>query len=80
MIIVFSVILDVGLPTKTRFLLILLLMKLDIHIVSNNLTLSSNMAIRRDNATLSNPAMLGKIDQLRDLNIGQHVPLPQVRL
>ncbi|KAJ3499735.1 hypothetical protein NLG97_g119 [Lecanicillium saksenae] len=27
---------------------------------------------------LSNPALLEKIDKLRDLNIGQHVPLPQL--
>lgn len=29
---------------------------------------------------LSNPALLEKIDTLRELNIGQHVPLPQVTL
>ena len=29
---------------------------------------------------LSNPALLEKVDKLRDLNIGQHVPLPQVKL
>jgi hypothetical protein len=29
---------------------------------------------------LSDPELLEKIDKLRDLNIGQHVPLPQVSL
>lgn len=28
---------------------------------------------------LSSPALLQKIDKLREQNIGQHVPLPQVR-
>jgi hypothetical protein len=37
------------------------------------------MAVGRDIITLSDPALLEKVDKLRDLNIGQHVPLPQVR-
>lgn len=36
------------------------------------------MTASQDNITLSNPALLEKIDRLRDLNIGQHVPLPQL--
>lgn len=36
------------------------------------------MTASRDTTLLSNPALLEKIDKLRDLNIGQHVPLPQV--
>jgi hypothetical protein len=36
------------------------------------------MAIVRDNSLLSDPSLLEKIDKLGDLNIGQHVPLPQV--
>jgi hypothetical protein len=37
------------------------------------------MAVGRDIINLSDPALLEKVDKLRDLNIGQHVPLPQVR-
>jgi hypothetical protein len=29
---------------------------------------------------LTNPELLSKIDQLRENNVGQHVPLPQVSL
>lgn len=36
------------------------------------------MTATQDINTLSNPPLLEKIDRLRDLNIGQHVPLPQV--
>ncbi|KAK6193509.1 hypothetical protein LQW54_012376 [Pestalotiopsis sp. IQ-011] len=36
------------------------------------------MAIVRDNSLLSDPSLLEKIDKLRDFNIGQHVPLPQL--
>ncbi|RDW57256.1 hypothetical protein BP5796_12706 [Coleophoma crateriformis] len=36
------------------------------------------MAIGQDIMLLSNPTLLGKIDKLRDLNIGQHVSLPQL--
>jgi hypothetical protein len=36
------------------------------------------MAVSRDTTFLSNPALLEKIDKLRDLNIGQHISLPQV--
>lgn len=32
----------------------------------------------RDVGHLASPALLRKIDQLREKNIGQHVPLPQV--
>ncbi|KAJ4229186.1 hypothetical protein NW759_003909 [Fusarium solani] len=32
----------------------------------------------RDISILSGPALLEKVDKLRDLNIGQHVPLPQL--
>jgi hypothetical protein len=37
------------------------------------------MTVNREIITLSNPTLLEKVDKLRDLNIGQHVPLPQVR-
>ncbi|KAF3002299.1 hypothetical protein E8E14_002462 [Neopestalotiopsis sp. 37M] len=36
------------------------------------------MAEIRDTNLLSDPALLEKVDKLRDLNIGQHVPLPQL--
>ncbi|KAK2608430.1 hypothetical protein QQS21_002997 [Conoideocrella luteorostrata] len=36
------------------------------------------MTVSRDIITLSNPALLEKVDLLRDWNIGQHVPLPQL--
>lgn len=36
------------------------------------------MTASQDINTLSNPPLLEKIDRLRDLNIGQHVPLPQL--
>ncbi|RDW63442.1 hypothetical protein BP6252_10987 [Coleophoma cylindrospora] len=36
------------------------------------------MAVGRDIMLLSNPTWLEKVDKLRDLNIGQHVPLPQL--
>ncbi|KAL6910136.1 P-loop containing nucleoside triphosphate hydrolase protein [Trichoderma evansii] len=36
------------------------------------------MTISRDVIILSNPALLERVDKLRDLNIGQHVPLPQL--
>ncbi|KAK8115624.1 hypothetical protein PG984_012126 [Apiospora sp. TS-2023a] len=36
------------------------------------------MAVKRDVTLLSDPALLEKVDKLRDLNIGQHVPLPQL--
>ena len=36
------------------------------------------MTVSRDIIMLLNPALLEKVDKLRDLNIGQHVPLPQV--
>ncbi|KAI4599478.1 hypothetical protein KJ359_001920 [Pestalotiopsis sp. 9143b] len=36
------------------------------------------MVIVRDNSLLSDPSLLEKIDKLRDFNIGQHVPLPQL--
>lgn len=32
-----------------------------------------------DEAHLASPTLLRKIDQLREKNVGQHVPLPQVR-
>ncbi|KAK8043547.1 hypothetical protein PG993_005977 [Apiospora rasikravindrae] len=35
------------------------------------------MAVNRDVTLLSDPTLLEKVDKLRDLNIGQHVPLPQ---
>lgn len=38
----------------------------------------TNMNQDPDVTTLSDPALLERIDRLRDLNIGQHVPLPQV--
>lgn len=38
------------------------------------------MNINRDVISFSNPALLEKIDKLRDWNIGHHVPLPQVKL
>lgn len=41
-------------------------------------TLDSNMTASQD-IGLSNAPLLDKIDKLRDFNIGQHVPLPQVR-
>ena len=37
------------------------------------------MTVGREFTTLSDPTLLEKVDKLRDLNIGQHVPLPQVR-
>jgi hypothetical protein len=37
------------------------------------------MTVSREVTTLSDPSLLEKVDKLRDLNIGQHVPLPQVR-
>ena len=36
------------------------------------------MTVSREVTTLSDPMLLEKVDKLRDLNIGQHVPLPQV--
>ncbi|KAJ4855284.1 dynamin family domain-containing protein [Trichoderma breve] len=36
------------------------------------------MTASQDIITLSNPVLLEKIDKLRDANIGQHVPLPQL--
>ncbi|KFY17936.1 hypothetical protein V492_00265 [Pseudogymnoascus sp. VKM F-4246] len=36
------------------------------------------MAISWDIVILSSPALLEMVDKLRDLNIGQHVPLPQL--
>ncbi|VUC38166.1 unnamed protein product [Clonostachys rosea] len=36
------------------------------------------MANNRNTSFLSDPALLEKVDKLRDLNIGQHVPLPQL--
>ncbi|KAI0129735.1 P-loop containing nucleoside triphosphate hydrolase protein [Xylariales sp. AK1849] len=36
------------------------------------------MAIAQDIILLSNSKLLEKVDKLRDLNIGQHVPLPQL--
>ncbi|KAH6648210.1 P-loop containing nucleoside triphosphate hydrolase protein [Truncatella angustata] len=36
------------------------------------------MSVSWDTILLSNPVLLEKIDKLRDLNIGQHVPLPQL--
>ncbi|KAK6084821.1 dynamin family protein [Seiridium cupressi] len=36
------------------------------------------MTVNWETILLSNPALLEKIDKLRDLNIGQHVPLPQL--
>ncbi|KAJ4203156.1 hypothetical protein NW767_005266 [Fusarium falciforme] len=36
------------------------------------------MNVSRDISILSDPALLEKVDKLRDLNIGQHVPLPQL--
>lgn len=38
------------------------------------------MTVSREITTLSDPTLLEKVDRLRELNIGQHVPLPQVRL
>lgn len=32
-----------------------------------------------DEANWASPTLLRKIDQLREKNVGQHVPLPQVR-
>ncbi|ETS84349.1 hypothetical protein PFICI_02374 [Pestalotiopsis fici W106-1] len=36
------------------------------------------MTMVQDTNLLSDPALLEKVDRLRDLNIGQHVPLPQL--
>ncbi|KAH0526343.1 hypothetical protein TsFJ059_009676 [Trichoderma semiorbis] len=36
------------------------------------------MTASQDIISLSNPVLLEKVDKLRDLNIGQHVPLPQL--
>ncbi|KAI9172701.1 hypothetical protein HJFPF1_02212 [Paramyrothecium foliicola] len=36
------------------------------------------MALNSETTGLSNPTLLEKIDKLRDFNIGQHVPLPQL--
>ncbi|KAJ9151372.1 Dynamin family protein [Pleurostoma richardsiae] len=36
------------------------------------------MTVSRDIIAFSNPTLLEKVDSLRDLNIGQHVPLPQL--
>lgn len=36
------------------------------------------MTIQRELPQLSDPQLLDKIDRLRDLNIAQHVALPQV--
>ncbi|KAM0262745.1 hypothetical protein ACHAQJ_001539 [Trichoderma viride] len=36
------------------------------------------MTASREITTLSNPTLLEKVDKLRELNIGQHVPLPQL--
>ncbi|TPX16327.1 uncharacterized protein E0L32_003976 [Thyridium curvatum] len=40
------------------------------------------MTLKQDTTSIttsiSNPTLLAKVDQLRDLNIGQHVPLPQL--
>ncbi|KAG4254545.1 dynamin family protein [Fusarium proliferatum] len=36
------------------------------------------MTNNRNTSFLSDPALLEKVDKLRDLNIGQHVPLPQL--
>jgi hypothetical protein len=38
-----------------------------------------NMNVSHDISILSDPPLLEKVDKLRDLNIGQHVPLPQVK-
>ncbi|KAL7921857.1 P-loop containing nucleoside triphosphate hydrolase protein [Trichoderma austrokoningii] len=39
---------------------------------------SKETPISRDVIILSNPELLERVDKLRDLNIGQHVPLPQL--
>jgi hypothetical protein len=36
------------------------------------------MTIQQEHSQLSDPQLLDKIDRLRDLNISQHVALPQV--
>ncbi|KAI1875074.1 uncharacterized protein JN550_002503 [Neoarthrinium moseri] len=36
------------------------------------------MTVTRENILISDPKLLEKVDKLRDLNIGQHVPLPQL--
>jgi hypothetical protein len=36
------------------------------------------MAVIRDPNLLSDPTLLEKVDRVRDLSIGQDVPLPQV--
>lgn len=38
------------------------------------------MTLSRDTVLVSDPDLLDKIDKLRDLGIGDDVPLPQVRI
>jgi hypothetical protein len=48
----------------------------------NNISYYSSLLImiNKKGSFLSDPELLEKIDKLRDLNISQHVPLPQVSL
>jgi len=43
-------------------------------------TQAQTMAVIMDGMHLSSPALLEKIDKLRDLNVGREVALPQVRM
>lgn len=46
---------------------------------SKNTTMASRNSTQ-DSNNLANPQLLRKIDELREKNVGQHVPLPQVRI
>ncbi|KAL1867172.1 hypothetical protein VTK73DRAFT_4284 [Phialemonium thermophilum] len=48
------------------------------HIRNSQPAQHPKMTVYRDTVLLSDPTLLAKIDNLRDLNIGQHVPLPQL--
>lgn len=66
-------------PIKTILSLTLLLTNI-IHANQNEYSVQvQKMTVSRDAMLLSNPILLEKIDKLRDLNISQHVPLPQVK-
>jgi hypothetical protein len=41
--------------------------------------MTTSKAIGGDSDHLADPALLKKIDQLRERNIGKHIALPQVR-
>ncbi|KAL7912170.1 P-loop containing nucleoside triphosphate hydrolase protein [Trichoderma velutinum] len=47
-------------------------------ILPSTLLRFQKMTADQDNISFSNPVWLEKVDKLRELNIGQHVPLPQL--